>query len=72
MSHTNDLMKGHREVWMKYGCSTMTMAHRWSDKNGRTLIKFLVTCPRESMFIESHDASRYLKDGEKMFEQLEK
>ncbi|GFY87437.1 hAT dimerization domain-containing protein [Actinidia rufa] len=57
LAHTNDLMKDHRENWVKYGCSIM--ADGWTDGKGRTLINFLVNCPKGSMFIESIDASSY-------------
>ncbi|GFY91114.1 hypothetical protein Acr_07g0013100 [Actinidia rufa] len=48
-----------RENWVKYGCSIM--ADGWTDGKGRTLINFLVNCPKGSMFIESIDASSYSK-----------
>ncbi|GFY97541.1 hAT dimerization domain-containing protein [Actinidia rufa] len=70
LAHTNDLMKDHRENWVKYGCSIM--ADGWTDGKGRTLINFLVNCPKGSMFIESIDASSYSKDGQKLFELLDK
>ncbi|GFZ08786.1 hypothetical protein Acr_20g0005940 [Actinidia rufa] len=70
LAHTNDLMKDHRENWVKYGCSIM--ADGWTDRKGRTLINFLVNCPKGSMFIESIDASSYSKDGQKLFELLDK
>ena len=48
------------------------MAERWTDGKGRTLINFLVNCPKESMFIKSMDTSSYNKDGQKLFELLDK
>ena len=48
------------------------MADGWTDGKGRTLINFLVNCPKGSMFIESIDASSYSKDGQKLFELLDK
>ncbi|GFZ00364.1 hAT dimerization domain-containing protein [Actinidia rufa] len=38
LAHTNDLMKDHRENWVKYGCSIM--ADGWTDGKGRTFDKF--------------------------------
>lgn len=70
VKHTEDLMKNHKEDCAKYGCSIM--ADGWTDKRGRTLINFLVNCPRGTMFVESVDASSYSKDGQKLFELLDK
>ena len=55
---------------MKYGCTLM--CDGWTDKNGRTLINFLGNSPVGTMFIESIDASGYVKDGLKMFELFDK
>ena len=70
VKHTEDLMKNHKEDCAKYGCSIM--ADGWTDKRGRTLINFLANCPRGTMFVESVDASSYSKDGQKLFELLDK
>ncbi|XP_028101977.1 uncharacterized protein LOC114301249 [Camellia sinensis] len=70
VKHTEDLMKYHKEDCAKYGRSIM--ADGWTDKRGRTLINFLVNCPRGTMFVESVDASSYSKDGQKLFELLDK
>ena len=47
------------------------MADGWTDRRNRTLINFLVNSPKGTMFIESIDASSYVKDGKKMFELLD-
>ncbi|XP_057504011.1 uncharacterized protein LOC130787631 [Actinidia eriantha] len=70
LAHTNDLMKDHRDNWVKYGC--FIMADGWIDGKGKTLINFLVCCPKGSMFIESIDASSYSMDGQKLFKLLDK
>ncbi|GMP99210.1 hypothetical protein CsSME_00046772 [Camellia sinensis var. sinensis] len=70
VKHTEDLMKYHKEDCAKYGCSIK--ADGWTDKRGRTLINFLVNCPRGTMFVELVDASSYSKDGQKLFELLDK
>ena len=70
LEHTNSLMKDYREEWAKKGCSIM--ADGWTDRRGRTLINFLVNSPKGSVFIESIDASSYVKSGAKMFELLDK
>lgn len=48
------------------------MCDGWTDKRNRTLLNFLVNCPRGTMFIESIDASSYSKNGNKMFNLLDK
>ena len=68
--HTNNLMKDHRECWAKTGCSIMVDG--WTDKKGRTLLNFLVNCPKGTMFVESIDASSYSKDAEKLFQLIGK
>lgn len=70
LAHTNDAMNDHRADWVKFGCSIM--CDGWSDGKGRSLINFLVNSPRGSMFIESVDASSYSKDGQKLFDLLDK
>ena len=47
------------------------MADGWTDRRNRTLINFLVNSPKGTMFIESINASSYVKDGKKMFELLD-
>ena len=63
-------MKGRLEDWVKYRCSIMVDG--WTDKKGRTLLNFLVNCPKGTMFVESIDASSYSKDAEKMFQLIDK
>ena len=70
VEHTKDVMKDHKIHWASHGCSIM--ANGWTDKRQRTLINFLVNCPKGSMFIESVDASSYSKTGEKMCELISK
>lgn len=66
---TNELMSNHMAEWAKVGCTVM--ADGWTDRRNRTLINFLVNSPKGTMFIESIDASSYVKDGKKMFELLD-
>ncbi|XP_050945326.1 uncharacterized protein LOC103499176 [Cucumis melo] len=66
---TNELMSIHKAEWAKVGCTVM--ADGWTDRRNRTLINFLVNSPKGTMFIESIDASSYVKDGKKMFELLD-
>lgn len=42
------------------GCTVMSDG--WTDEKGRTLLNFLVHCPRGTMFIKLIDASAHVKD----------
>eukprot|EP00253_Pinus_taeda_P024138 PITA_24138 len=42
------------------GCTVMSEG--WTDRKGRTLLNFLVHCPKGTMFIKSLDASEHIKD----------
>ena len=48
------------------------MVDDWKDRRERTLINFLVNSPKGTVFIESLDASEFVKSGPKMFELLDK
>ena len=39
------------------------MSDGWTDRKGRSLLNFLVHCPRGTMFIKSMDASTNVKDA---------
>jgi hypothetical protein len=39
------------------------MSDGWTDRKGRSLLNFLVHCPRGTMFIKSVDASTHVKDA---------
>jgi hypothetical protein len=39
------------------------MSNGWTNGKGRTLLNFLVHCPRGTMFIKSIDASMHVKDA---------
>ncbi|GAV89458.1 DUF659 domain-containing protein [Cephalotus follicularis] len=68
-AQTDEVLKSHKEEWARSGCSIMSDG--WQDKSNRTLINFWVNCSKGSMFLESVDASSYMKTGEK-FKLLEK
>lgn len=70
VEETNKIVEEHKKEWEKVGCSVM--CDGWKDKRERTLINFLVNCPKGSVFLESVDASDYSKTGDKMFELIEK
>ena len=47
------------------------MSDGWTDQKGRTLINFLVACPRGTMFFRSRDASDQVKDANMLFHLLD-
>jgi hypothetical protein len=69
VEYTKNLLKVHEEPIKKYGCTLMSDG--WTDRKERTLINFLVNCPTGTIFVESIDASGYVKTGEKLFELLD-
>ena len=48
-----------RASWAQTGCTVMSDG--WTDQKGRTLINFLVSCPKSTMFMKSVDASSHIK-----------
>jgi hypothetical protein len=50
-----------RYSWEFTRCTMMT--NGWTDGKGRTLLNFLVHCPRGTMFLKSVDASAHVKDA---------
>ena len=50
-----------RKSWELTGCTVMSDG--WTDMKGRTLLNFLVHCPRGTMFLKSVDASAHVKDA---------
>ncbi|KAK8941408.1 hypothetical protein KSP39_PZI009861 [Platanthera zijinensis] len=55
------LVEAHRNSWKESGCTIM--ADGWTDIRSRTLINFLVYCPRGLSFLKSVDASDITKDA---------
>lgn len=68
LENTKSLLKDHDEYVAK--CGRSLMADGWKDRKGRTLIGFLINCPKGSMFLESVDVSLYSKTGERMYDLL--
>lgn len=65
----DEWVEGHKSEWSKFGCSVMSDG--WTDRKQRTLINFLVNGAKGTVFMESVDASSYMKTGEKVFELLD-
>jgi hypothetical protein len=58
-----------RETWKTTGCTVMSDG--WTDGKGRSILNFLVSCPKGTMFIKSVDASAYTKDAQLLCELLD-
>eukprot|EP00253_Pinus_taeda_P032232 PITA_32232 len=50
-----------RASWAQTGCTVTSDG--WTDQKGRTLINFLVSCSKGTMFMKSIDASSHIKDA---------
>ena len=48
------------------------MSDGWTNGKGRSIINFLVNCPRGTIFIKSVDASPYVKDAHLLCDLLDK
>ncbi|XP_015965600.1 uncharacterized protein LOC107489358 [Arachis duranensis] len=59
------MIDGYREIWKQTGCTIM--ADGWTDRCRRTLINFLVYCPKGTIFLKSVDASNISKTAENLF-----
>ncbi|KAL5191644.1 hypothetical protein HKD37_04G010891 [Glycine soja] len=69
VEYTKNLMEGHREQWVKYGCTITSDA--WTDRKQRCIINFLINSQAGTMFLKSVDCSDFVKTSEKLFELLD-
>eukprot|EP00253_Pinus_taeda_P015582 PITA_15582 len=58
-----------KKTWEVTRCTVMSDG--WTDRKGRTLLNFLVHCPKGTMFIKSLDASEHIKDAATICELLD-
>lgn len=61
----NKLVDDYRDIWKYTGCTLM--ADGWTDRKRRTLINFLVYCPKGTVFLKSVDASDTSKTAQMLF-----
>ena len=61
-------VEGFCSVWKETGCTIM--ADGWTDQRRRTLINFLVQCPKGTVFLKSIDATEVSKTAETLFKLL--
>eukprot|EP00253_Pinus_taeda_P030591 PITA_30591 len=62
-------LEDFRVSWAKTGCTVMSDG--WTDQKGRTLLNFLVSCPKGTMFIKFVDASNQIKDARTLCDLLD-
>ncbi|XP_031251847.1 uncharacterized protein LOC116109762 [Pistacia vera] len=65
------LVDSYKKIWENVGCTLM--ADGWTDNSHRSLIDFMVYCPKGVCFVKLVDASNVVKDAEtllKMFEEV--
>ncbi|KAJ4954460.1 hypothetical protein NE237_011243 [Protea cynaroides] len=65
-----DYLVEFKASWSITGCTIM--ADSWKDAQGRTLINFLVSCPRGVYFVSSIDATDVVEDAANLFKLLDK
>ncbi len=58
-----------KESWSKTGC-TIT-SNGWTDQRSRTILNFLIACPKGTMLLKSVDASEKVKDANLLFRLLD-
>ena len=58
-----------RSSWVETGCTIMSDG--WIDQQNRTLINFLVSCPKLTMFLKSVNASDKIKSAQLICEMME-
>ncbi|XP_031266131.1 uncharacterized protein LOC116124550 [Pistacia vera] len=59
------LVDSYKKTWEDVGCTLM--ANGWTDNSHRSLINFLVYCPKGVCFVKSVDASNVVKDAATLF-----
>eukprot|EP00253_Pinus_taeda_P003832 PITA_03832 len=63
------ILEDFRAPWTRTGCTVMSDG--WTDQKGKTIINFLVSCPKGAMFIKSIDASSHIKDAKLLCDLLD-
>ncbi|KAF6153605.1 hypothetical protein GIB67_027472 [Kingdonia uniflora] len=65
---TSNWVDNFKVYWETYGVTIMT--DWWTDGKGRTLINFLVNCPKGTVFLKSIDGSAHIHDAELIYKML--
>ncbi|KAK4404483.1 hypothetical protein Sango_0816900 [Sesamum angolense] len=67
---TSIVVDNIRNIWVDCGCTIM--GDDWTDNSDRTLINFLIYCPRGTIFWKSVDASDVVKDAQALLSYFKK
>ena len=54
-----------KSSWKFTGCTILSDG--WRDQRGRTIINFVIACPKGTMFLKFIDASLHVKDAHLIF-----
>ncbi|KAL9660919.1 hypothetical protein QQ045_025738 [Rhodiola kirilowii] len=65
VGEVSKLVDSYRNIWEKTGCTLV--AEGWTDRSRRTLINFLVYCPKGTIFLKSVYASDVSKTAEMLY-----
>ncbi|XP_027182067.1 uncharacterized protein LOC113780467 [Coffea eugenioides] len=65
VKQVKNFVNSFRTTWKETGCTIM--ADGWTDQQRRTLINFLVYCPRGTIFLKSDDASDASKTAKMLY-----
>ena len=57
-----------KSSWVSTGCTILS--NGWTDQRSRTILNFLVACPKGTMFLKSIDASSHVKDANLIYSLL--
>jgi hypothetical protein len=68
-AHCTQRLAQLRETWKITECTVMSDG--WSDGKGKSILNFLVNCPKGTMFIKSVDASAHAKYAQLLCELLD-
>ncbi|XVE92860.1 hypothetical protein REPUB_Repub01dG0139600 [Reevesia pubescens] len=68
VEETKKCVDSYRATWKETGCTIM--ADGWTDQCRRTLINFLVYCPRGTVFLKSVNASKIADLLYKLFKEI--
>ena len=60
-----DQLESIKKSWKFTGC--IVLSDGWTDQRGRTIINFVIACPKGTMFLKSIDASSHVKDAHLIF-----
>jgi len=70
LKEVQERVENIKRSWEQTGCSILLDC--WTDQRGRSLISFLVDCPRGTIFLRSLDASDVVRDVDALFSLLSK